>query len=376
MAVVGSALRNVPDKLKLVGTTSGDHVIGKWTTIHNRGKCIDFLPVIHERDLQCTLIKSLNLRFALAMARHYRAICEPRVRSVFTQTWSVLWFFTARGRGNRVTWDICYYYPGFGNAMRHGRHPTLGRCIAFPYDFIHAKAVARANLVLAAASQQAVEEHRRHLRRFKVDVDLYAVPTAVDLDFFKAMCQEAARKELNLPQESLIIIFVGRLAKVKGIPLLFSMLKHVHAVRQDALLILVGSGEEHDRLLTLANGSGLVDRIVFVGLQPPEMVRKYIAGSDVCVCASFTEGFSLSMIEQIACGRPIVSTNVSGAEDIIVQGENGFVLTDRDPETFAKRVLEAVAIPGAGCKSRRIAEEKYSEKEMWHRIAIYWEPLR
>jgi len=71
------------------------------------------------------------------------------------------------------------------------------------------------------------------------------------------------------------------------------------------------------------------------------------------------------MVEQLACGKPLVSTNVSGANEIIEHGENGFIVKNRDAGEFAQCIYEALQLNGADARSREIAVEKYSEQAVW-----------
>jgi glycosyltransferase involved in cell wall biosynthesis len=94
------------------------------------------------------------------------------------------------------------------------------------------------------------------------------------------------------------------------------------------------------------------------------------------VVGSFQEGFSVAMVEELACGRPIVSTSVSGADEMIIEGQNGYVVKSRDPAEFAGRMLAAARLPEAGRVSRGLAETRYSERKLWQQIAAEWPPLQ
>jgi glycosyltransferase involved in cell wall biosynthesis len=71
------------------------------------------------------------------------------------------------------------------------------------------------------------------------------------------------------------------------------------------------------------------------------------------------------MVEQLACGKPLVSTDVSGADEMIVDGENGYVVKSRNPGLFADAIRKALALPNARRVSREIAVSKYSEEAVW-----------
>jgi glycosyltransferase involved in cell wall biosynthesis len=81
------------------------------------------------------------------------------------------------------------------------------------------------------------------------------------------------------------------------------------------------------------------------------------------------------MVEQLACGRPIVSTDVSGAHDLIVEGKNGFILPDRDVPSYARRMLEVLALSGAERFGRELVLEHYSMESLWARLQQAWPPF-
>jgi glycosyltransferase involved in cell wall biosynthesis len=370
-AIVAQIVRSFGDRLAIVGTTSGGHAIGRWTQAEIYGRKCLFLPVIDRHRAEHTALISGNLRFAVALAEHRKALREVGIESVFSQTWAVLWFFAFwPGR-----WDICYYFPGLGNSMRYGRHRILGRVLAGPYDLVHSLALRRANVVLAAASRDAVLQHQKHLRRLGTDIEISPLPTATDVELFKPRPKDAVRPRLELPLDAPIYIFVGRLTPVKGVPLILEAFKVVQKSRPQALLLIVGDGEERPNLERLARHMGLADSVRFLGMRPPEQVAELIACADAGLFASYTEGFSVAMIEQLACGRPIVSTDVSGAHDLIVDGTNGFILPSRDVQSYARRMLDVLDLPSAEQFGRELIMENYSMESLWTRLQRSWPPF-
>jgi glycosyltransferase involved in cell wall biosynthesis len=370
-AVVAQIVRSFGDRLAIVGTTSGRHAIGRWTQADIYGRKCLFLPVIHRRRAEHTALISGNLRFAVALAEHRKAIKEVGIESVFSQTWAVLWFFAFwPGR-----WDICYYFPGLGNSMRYGRHRILGRILAGPYAIVHSIALRKANVVLAAASRDAILKHQKHLRRLGTDIEINSLPTATDVELFKPRPKETVRPKLGVPLDAPVYIFVGRLTAVKGVPLLLEALKIVKKSRPAALLLIVGDGEERPSLERLARHMGLADSVRFLGMRPPEQVAELIACADAGLFASYTEGFSVAMVEQLACGRPIVSTDVSGARDLIGEGKNGFILSDRRVESYAQRMLEVLDLPAAERFGRDLVVKNFSMESLWTRLQRSWPPF-
>jgi glycosyltransferase involved in cell wall biosynthesis len=120
---------------------------------------------------------------------------------------------------------------------------------------------------------------------------------------------------------------------------------------------------------------GLERHIRITGFVPQSEVVKYINAADVCVVGSHREGWSVAMCEILACGKPVVSTDVSGARDMICEGKNGFVVADRDPENFARAVVQALSLPCAREVSLAAASS-YAVSGLASDLSKLWEPLR
>lgn len=371
-AVVRQILDSFGDGLAVVGMTSGGaHAIGKWTHAEIYGRRRLFLPVMDRDRIEKTLLISRTLRFAVALAEHRKTLRAAGITSVFSQTWSVLWFFAFwPGR-----WDICYYCPGIDNSIRYGRHRILGRILAGPYIFVHARALQRAAVVFAASSRDAIAKHQRFLRRLGAEVAIHPLPTAADVELFRPRTKEEVRAKLGLPAHIPIYLFVGRLAEVKGLPLILQAFKVVRQSRPEALLLIVGDGEDRQRLERLVQSEGLAGAVRFFGMQLPERVAEFIACADAGLFASYVEGFSVAMVEQLACGRPMVTTEVSGARELIVDGRNGFILPTRDAAAYARRMLDVLELSGTEQFCRELAVREFSTASLGARLQRAWAPF-
>jgi glycosyltransferase involved in cell wall biosynthesis len=229
--------------------------------------------------------------------------------------------------------------------------------------------------VLAAASRDAIARHQRHLRLLGARIEIHSLPTATDTELFRPQPQESLRPKLGLPSDAPIYIYAGRLTAVKDVPLILRAFQIVRRTRPQALLLIAGDGEERPRLAGLAQRLGIAESVRFLGMLLPEQLASHIAAADAGLFASYDEGFSVAMIEQLACGRPIVSTDVSGARDLIVEGKNGFILPDRKIQSYARRMLDVLELPAAEGFSRELAVQNYSMASLWDRLQRAWPPF-
>jgi glycosyltransferase involved in cell wall biosynthesis len=367
-SVIASAMNFFKGKAYLVGITSENQPLGIWSTIKVDHQEFRFLPVMTSRQLVKSKSGSANIDFALNVFKFRKALKEVNINHVFTQTYSVLWCLNLI----KNNWSICFYYPGLGNPMLIGRKPGLGKFLSHFYNFLQGIAIRKAQVVFAAASQQQIDSYNAFLKRIQTKTVVKMLPTAVNMNVFKPQDKDWARSEFGIARNSLVLCFVGRLALVKGIPLVLEALKIITQTSPDARLLLVGDGEERQNLVRVVESLELHHHVIFLGNVQPSQVALAIAAADVCVVSSFTEGFSCAMVEQVACGRPIVSTHVSGAQDLIAEGVNGYIVHDRDPGIFAQKILDASRLIDVEDYSVQLVQEKYSEEQLWQTVSQQW----
>jgi glycosyltransferase involved in cell wall biosynthesis len=127
------------------------------------------------------------------------------------------------------------------------------------------------------------------------------------------------------------LLYVGRLAAEKGLPVLFESLKRLGKQGYDYELTLVGDGSERSALEALASRLGIADRVVFAGFASQDGVRECLLQSDVFVLPSFAEGVPVSLMEAMACGIPVIGTYVGGVVELVESGATGLLVPPADP---------------------------------------------
>ena len=195
-------------------------------------------------------------------------------------------------------------------------------------------AIRNSDVVIALTEDMKKNIQRIHQR------EVLVIPNGIDLDKFQPLSRADARGELHIEENERIILFVGRLHPVKGLKYLIRAMRTITQAALGARLILLGEGEERRDLEALTKELNLEDFVTFHGRVPNTETPKFMTASDILVLPSLSEGFPVVVLEAMACGLPIVATNVRGLSEIIVDDQNGFTVEPENPEAIADRVLQ------------------------------------
>ena len=173
--------------------------------------------------------------------------------------------------------------------------------------------------------------------------------TGIDLDRFRPVDRGAAKAALGIAGP--LLVSIGHLNARKGQDIAIAALERI----PDATLILAGDGPERARLEQQAAARGLAERVRFLGAQPHEAVPSLLAAADVMVLPTVSEGLANVWVEALACGTPVVTSDVGGAREVIDRPEAGR-LVPREPGAVAEAVNALLADPPAQAAVRATAE--------------------
>ena len=159
------------------------------------------------------------------------------------------------------------------------------------------------------------------------------VRCGVDLDLFEPVAHQGQGHRL---------LYVGRLAVEKGLPMLLESLKQVSAQSPDIHLMVVGDGADRAFLENLTVEMGLEKNVAFVGYQSQESVRQYLRQTDIFVLPSFAEGIPVVLMEAMAMGVPVVTTQIAGVSELVESGENGYLVPPGDSGALVTAIAKLV----------------------------------
>jgi glycosyltransferase involved in cell wall biosynthesis len=182
-----------------------------------------------------------------------------------------------------------------------------------------------------------------------------ALRNGVDLELFRPEDKAQARAAFGM-NDHFAIASVGHLIERKGHHLVIEALAQMPA----AELYIAGSGEEEDHLRALAAQLGVADRVHFLGAMPQAKLRTLYSAVDCLVLASSREGWANVLLEAMACGTPVVATNVWGTPEVVASPDAGVLMDERS----ATGIVCAVARLREALPTRN-ATRAYAEQFGW-----------
>ncbi|MGL5859552.1 MAG: D-inositol-3-phosphate glycosyltransferase [Angustibacter sp.] len=217
-----------------------------------------------------------------------------------------------------------------------------------------AQVVAEADRLVANTAdeaQQLVDLYDADPRRVTV------VHPGVDLERFSpvsAAGRAVDRRDLGLPADALVLLFVGRIQPLKAPDVLLDAVGRLLSRRPELRSRLVvavvggpsGSGlREPTSLVRLARQLGIADRVRFEPPAPAVQLARWYRAADVLVVPSHAESFGLVALEAQACGTPVLAADVSGLRDAVADGRSGVLIPGHDPDDWAARIEAVLADP-------------------------------
>jgi glycosyltransferase involved in cell wall biosynthesis len=182
--------------------------------------------------------------------------------------------------------------------------------------------------------------------KFKIPAQkISVVPNGIQLNGFNsgssANIKRRLKKEFDISGSEQIIGLVGNLWQIaKNHRFLLRAAAMIIKSKPRVRFILVGGGgQERLALEGEARELGILDHLAFTGLRGHEEVLHIISLFDIGVLTSTKEGLPNAVMEYMACGKPVVATDVGGCSELVVDGETGFLVPSGDVNTFVEKVL-------------------------------------
>lgn len=203
------------------------------------------------------------------------------------------------------------------------------------------------------------------------------IPNAISAAPPSSVSRQQLLDELKLPHDARLIGAVGRLWPQKRLKDLIWAADLLKVVRDDVHLLIVGDGPERDRLERYRYQVRIEDRVHFLGQRHD--VPRLMPHFDVLWLGSGYEGLPNVVMEAMACGVPVVASDISGNRDLVLPGKTGFLAPVGDRAGFARHTLTILEDPllarRLGAAGRKRIEEDYTVDKMVRRYAHLYREL-
>ena len=182
---------------------------------------------------------------------------------------------------------------------------------------------------------------------------LHVMRNGVDLERFYPIDRSEARQRLHFADDERILLSVGHLVERKGHHLAIEALA---ALSNNTILVIAGNGPELASLKDLAEARNLTKRVRFVGEVPNDQLKWWYSAADVLVLCSSREGWANVLLESMACGTPVVATNIWGTPEVVNSPNVGRLMPTRTPPALVECLNNLFSDPPSRKAVRQHAE--------------------
>ena len=317
--------------------TNERHLVGKWDNVVIDGITYNsfLVGVINQSSNKPIIPRRIKSLFYMLKWRKKIFANPPKYDYIFVQTPEVMLSLP-----KNLLNQTCARLPGLENPLIYSRYRWAA---VFSRIYMHLlyNRLSAVPKILATSNKASITQFiERSCNKISAS-NVYQFPTRYNETVYHLYDKHNVRESLSLSQSQTIFITVGRLAKFKGVEFLLESYKIVS--NENTMLLIIGDGE-YDSYIRGYIKEHAIDNVKLLGKLLPGEIGKYLGASDVFIMGSYAEGWSTALVEAVAVGLPCVVTNFSGATEMVCNGYNGYVVTDRDPAVFATKMQDALQL--------------------------------
>jgi glycosyltransferase involved in cell wall biosynthesis len=208
------------------------------------------------------------------------------------------------------------------------------------------------------------------------------VYSGMETETFLTCAQQRAamRERFGFGDDDFVVGKIARLFDLKGHEYVIGAAPRILAAHPNVRFLLVGDGILHERLEAQAERLGVRDKIVFTGLVPASQVAGHIAAMDALVHASLREGLARVLPQALLAGKPVVSFDVDGAREVVIEGETGHLVPPKSVDGLAAALLDVIEHPELAAemaaRGRALCRERFPWRKMVEQlVGLYRELL-
>ena len=252
--------------------------------------------------------------------------------------------------------------------------PLLAKILSFPSKLIRTLLLKSADKITCASldyikNSDIANFYQNHKDKF------YEIPFGIDIEEFKIKNKKEEKDKKN-------ILFVGTLDKAhyfKGLEYLLNAVSKLQDI--DFQLLIIGNGDRREHYENLAKKLNIKDKVVFVGFVDNKKLVRYYNLADVFVFPSIdkSEAFGMVLLEAMACGIPVIASNIPGVRSVFKDKEQGYLVEPRNIKDLSSKLNKILSNKKIrlemSIKARKLVERKYSLKTVKERLNKIYENL-
>ncbi|WP_018617159.1 glycosyltransferase family 4 protein [Segetibacter koreensis] len=205
------------------------------------------------------------------------------------------------------------------------------------------------------------------------------IPCGFSAKEFYPVNREIACTLLGLQPDEKILLQLGRMVPRKGVDNVVRSLGRLKETGVPYRLVVVG-GETDDpnpmacpeiaRLQQVARKEGVEDKVTFVGRKNRDILKYYYCAAHLFISTPWYEPFGITPLESMACGTPVIGSNVGGIKFSVLDGKTGFLVPPNDPDALASKVHLLISNPSLLQQMKKASIQRVKENFTWRKVAL------
>ncbi len=263
------------------------------------------------------------------------------------------------------------------HALGYVRQIYQGKSDKFPPERIQIEKqiVQNADAVIAECPQDKmdlIEYYHTPVEKITI------IPCGFSAKEFYPVNREIACTLLGLQTDEKILLQLGRMVPRKGVDNVVRALGRLKDSGVPYRLVVVG-GETDDpnpmacpeiaRLQKIAREEGVENKVTFVGRKNRDILKYYYCAADVFISTPWYEPFGITPLESMACGTPVIGSNVGGIKYSVLDGKTGFLVPPNDPDALASKVHLLISDPALLHQMKKASKQRVKENFTWQKVA-------
>ena len=262
------------------------------------------------------------------------------------------WMSGIAARDLKARWDIPVIHMFHTLGLMKQRVARTADVVEGEYRLVGEREVLSMADRIVAATQA---EMAQLLWLYQADTSkIVIIPPGVDTSHFYPIPEDEAKEFIGIPPCDRMLLYVGRIEPLKGIDTVMQAITLMKLSDLRVCLTVIGGdprvslrteNKEMARLHALREDIGLNDFVTFLGKRGQDTLPYYYSAADAVVMPSFYESFGMVALEAMACGTPVVASQVGGLAFLVKDGETGYTVPVDDPQALAVRLTNLLENP-------------------------------